>query len=201
MPFSLLNSIASPTDLRRLSRSELRTLARELREFVLQTVSRTGGHLSSNLGTVELTIALHAVYNTPFDRVVWDVGHQTYPHKILTGRREAMASLKHLGGISGFPRRSESDYDTFGTGHSSTSISAALGMAHAATAAHLRDAQNIAHTRLRPRLGEVAADAPLVVHCASGLRAAGACAFLERAGREVVCVADKFENAPKALFA
>ncbi len=132
MPFSLLNSIASPTDLRRLSRSELRTLARELREFVLQTVSRTGGHLSSNLGTVELTIALHAVYNTPFDRVVWDVGHQTYPHKILTGRREAMASLKHLGGISGFPRRSESDYDTFGTGHSSTSISAALGMAHAA---------------------------------------------------------------------
>ena len=132
MPTSLLDTINAPADLRRLSRSELGRLAVELRNFVLNTVSKTGGHLSSNLGTVELTVALHYVFNTPHDRIVWDVGHQTYPHKILTGRREAMATLKQLGGISGFPRRSESDYDTFGTGHSSTSISAALGMAHAA---------------------------------------------------------------------
>ena len=129
---SLLENIHSPEDLRKLSRPQLKQLADELRQFLLQSVSRTGGHLSSNLGTVELTIALHAVYNTPQDRLVWDVGHQSYPHKILTGRREAMATLKQLGGISGFPRRSESEYDTFGTGHSSTSISAALGMAHAA---------------------------------------------------------------------
>jgi 1-deoxy-D-xylulose-5-phosphate synthase len=128
---SLLENIHSPEDLRKLSRPQLKQLADELRQFLLQSVSRTGGHLSSNLGTVELTIALHAVFNTPQDRLVWDVGHQTYPHKILTGRREAMATLKQLG-ISGFPRRSESEYDTFGTGHSSTSISAALGMAHAA---------------------------------------------------------------------
>jgi 1-deoxy-D-xylulose-5-phosphate synthase len=129
---SLLEAIQSPADLRRLSRSELPQLARELREFVLQSVSKTGGHLSSNLGTVELTIALHYVYDTPRDRIVWDVGHQTYPHKILTGRRERMGSLRQLGGISGFPRRDESEYDTFGTAHSSTSISAALGMALAA---------------------------------------------------------------------
>jgi 1-deoxy-D-xylulose-5-phosphate synthase len=132
MPQSLLNTLDSPADLRRLSRGELDRVAIELRDFVIHTVSKTGGHLSSNLGTVELTVALHYVFNTPYDRIVWDVGHQTYPHKILTGRREAMASLKQLGGISGFPRRAESDYDTFGTGHSSTSISAALGMAHAA---------------------------------------------------------------------
>src|SRR5206468_7350347 len=104
----------------------------ELRTFILESVSQTGGHLSSNLGTVELTIALHYVFNTPRDRIVWDVGHQTYPHKILTGRREAMARLRMIGGISGFPRRSESEYDTFGTAHSSTSVSAALGMAQAA---------------------------------------------------------------------
>jgi 1-deoxy-D-xylulose-5-phosphate synthase len=128
----LLETIASPADVRRLSRPELETLADELRDFLLQSVGRTGGHLSSNLGTVELTIALHHVFDTPDDRIVWDVGHQAYPHKILTGRREAMGSLKQLGGISGFPRRCESEYDTFGTGHSSTSISAALGMAHAA---------------------------------------------------------------------
>lgn len=128
----LLPGIHSPADVRRLSRLELKQLAAELREDLLQSVSRTGGHLSSNLGTVELTIALHHVFNTPHDRIVWDVGHQSYPHKILTGRREAMATLKQLGGISGFPRRAESEYDTFGTGHSSTSISAALGMAHAA---------------------------------------------------------------------
>ena len=132
MPFSLLDTINAPADLRRLSRGELGRLARELRSFLLDTVSKTGGHLSSNLGTVELTVALHYVFNTPHDRIVWDVGHQTYPHKILTGRRAAMATLKQWGGISGFPRRSESEYDTFGTGHSSTSISAALGMAQAA---------------------------------------------------------------------
>ena len=129
---SLLESINSPADLRRLPRTELQQLARELREFVLQSVSKTGGHLSSNLGTVELTIALHYVYDTPRDRIVWDVGHQTYPHKILTGRRDRMTSLRQLNGISGFPRRDESEYDTFGTAHSSTSISAALGMALAA---------------------------------------------------------------------
>ena len=124
-----LEQIQSPADLRRLSRRELKDLADQLRQFVLQSVSRTGGHLSSNLGTVELTIALHHVFNTPDDRLVWDVGHQSYPHKILTGRREAMAHLRQAGGISGFPKRSESEYDAFGTAHSSTSISAVLGMA------------------------------------------------------------------------
>ena len=125
----LLNRIQSPADLRRFSRAELRALAHELRTFVLNTVSQTGGHLGSNLGTVELTIALHYVFNTPHDRLVWDVGHQTYPHKVLTGRRDRMHTLRQLGGVSGFPRRDESEYDTFGTAHSSTSISAALGMA------------------------------------------------------------------------
>src|SRR5438093_7933768 len=128
----LLESINDPAELRRLARAELPQLARELRAFLLNTVAQTGGHLSSNLGTVELTIALHYVFNTPRDRIVWDVGHQTYPHKILTGRREAMARLRMIGGISGFPRRAESEYDTFGTAHSSTSVSAALGMAQAA---------------------------------------------------------------------
>jgi 1-deoxy-D-xylulose-5-phosphate synthase len=128
----LLDSIDSPADVRRLSRLELKVLATELREFVVQTVSQTGGHFSSNLGTVELTIALHYVFNTPHDRLVWDVGHQTYPHKTITGRKDRMRTLRQLGGISGFPRREESEYDTFGTAHSSTSISAALGMAVAA---------------------------------------------------------------------
>ncbi|MBP8862104.1 MAG: 1-deoxy-D-xylulose-5-phosphate synthase, partial [Ottowia sp.] len=132
MDNKLLSAIEAPGDLRRLSRAQLKGLADEVRECVLQNVSRTGGHLSSNLGTVELTIALHYVFNTPHDRLVWDVGHQTYPHKILTGRRERMPTLRQLGGISGFPRREESEYDTFGTAHSSTSISAALGMAVAA---------------------------------------------------------------------
>jgi 1-deoxy-D-xylulose-5-phosphate synthase len=132
MKHTLLETIASPADVRRLSRLELKQLAVELRDFVVQSVARTGGHLSSNLGTVELTIALHHVFNTPYDRLVWDVGHQTYPHKILTGRREGMSTLRQLGGISGFPRRDESEYDAFGTAHSSTSISAALGMAVAA---------------------------------------------------------------------
>ena len=130
--YPLLSRINLPSDMRRLSRTELRALAHELRDFVLQSVSQTGGHLSSNLGTVELTIALHYVFNTPHDRLVWDVGHQTYPHKVLTGRRERMGTLRQLGGLGGFPRRIESEYDTFGTAHSSTSISAALGMAMAA---------------------------------------------------------------------
>ncbi len=125
----LLTQIDSPEDLRKLGRHELPVLANELREYLLESVSRTGGHLSSNLGTVELTVALHYVFNTPADRLVWDVGHQTYAHKILTGRRDRMSTLRQLGGISGFPRRDESEYDTFGTAHSSTSISAALGMA------------------------------------------------------------------------
>jgi len=127
--YELLKTINDPADLRNLDRRQLPQLAEELRAFVLDSVSKTGGHLSSNLGTVELTIALHYVFDTPEDRIVWDVGHQTYPHKILTGRREQMARLRMMDGISGFPRRSESKYDAFGTAHSSTSISAALGMA------------------------------------------------------------------------
>jgi 1-deoxy-D-xylulose-5-phosphate synthase len=125
----LLETINVPADLRRLGPDQLPLLARELREFVVQSVSHTGGHLSSNLGTIELTIALHYVFDTPRDRLVWDVGHQTYAHKVLTGRRGGMAKLRQSGGVAGFPRRSESEYDTFGTAHSSTSISAALGMA------------------------------------------------------------------------
>jgi 1-deoxy-D-xylulose-5-phosphate synthase len=138
-----LEQIHSPADLRALDRRELKELAVQLREFVLQSVSKTGGHLSSNLGTVELTIALHHVFNTPDDRIVWDVGHQSYPHKILTGRREDMARLRQKDGISGFPKRSESEYDAFGTAHSSTSISAVLGMAVASRNAG-RDRQHIA---------------------------------------------------------
>ncbi|QWE16334.1 1-deoxy-D-xylulose-5-phosphate synthase [Polynucleobacter sp. AP-Nino-20-G2] len=126
-----LNSIHSPADLKKLPREQLPALADELRQFVLDSVSKTGGHLSSNLGTVELSIALHYVFDTPHDRMVWDVGHQSYPHKILTGRRERMNTLRQFNGLSGFPRRSESEYDAFGTGHSSTSISAAMGMARA----------------------------------------------------------------------
>ena len=129
---NLLENINEPAELRKLARSQLTPLAHELRHFLLDSVSKTGGHLSSNLGTVELTIALHYVFNTPYDRIVWDVGHQTYSHKILTGRRDQMHSLRQFNGISGFPRRVESEYDTFGTAHSSTSISAALGMAQAA---------------------------------------------------------------------
>ena len=126
---ALLARVDSPADLRTLDREKLPQLADELRQFILNAVSRTGGHLSSNLGTVELTIALHYVFDTPRDRLVWDVGHQSYPHKILTGRRDQMATLRQYQGLSGFPRRSESEYDTFGTAHSSTSIAAALGMA------------------------------------------------------------------------
>ncbi len=127
--YPLLERIASPADLRTLDRGQLRVVADELRAFLLASVARTGGHLSSNLGTVELAIALHYVFDTPRDRLVWDVGHQSYPHKVLTGRRDRLATIRQFGGISGFPRRSESEYDTFGTAHSSTSISAALGMA------------------------------------------------------------------------
>jgi len=129
---NLLKTINEPADLRKLPRAQLTPLAKELRSFLLDSVSKTGGHLSSNLGTVELTIALHYVFNTPHDRIVWDVGHQTYSHKILTGRRDQMHTLRQFNGVSGFPRRVESEYDTFGTAHSSTSISAALGMAQAA---------------------------------------------------------------------
>lgn len=141
MPFSnanwsLLESINSPADVRKLNSLQLKELARQLREFLLESVSSTGGHLSAGLGTVELTVALHYVFNTPYDRLVWDVGHQTYPHKILTGRREEMAGLRQKGGIAGFPKREESEYDCFGTGHSSTSIAAALGMSFAAKQNH-----------------------------------------------------------------
>jgi len=136
--YPLLETIEAPSDLRQLERAQLHELAKELREFLIESVSKTGGHLSSNLGTIELTIALHYIYDTPEDRLVWDVGHQTYAHKILTGRRDAMSRLRMEGGIAGFPKREESPYDTFGTGHSSTSISAALGMA---VAAKLRESE------------------------------------------------------------
>ncbi len=132
MSASLLDQIKSPDQLKTLTREQLGQLSRELRDYLLNSVSQTGGHLSSNLGTVELTVALHSVFDTPEDRLVWDVGHQTYPHKILTGRRERMSTLRQFNGLAGFPKRSESPYDTFGVGHSSTSISAALGMALAA---------------------------------------------------------------------
>jgi 1-deoxy-D-xylulose-5-phosphate synthase len=132
MPYPLLETINNPAQLRSLTRTQLKPLAEELRAFLLESVSKTGGHLSSNLGTVELTVALHYVFNTPDDRLVWDVGHQTYPHKILTERRDRMGTLRQLGGLSGFPVRAESPFDSFGTAHSSTSISAALGMALAA---------------------------------------------------------------------
>jgi len=141
MPFSksnwsLLESIDSPADVRKLHTLQLKELARQLREFLLTSVSSTGGHLSAGLGTIELTVALHYVFNTPYDRLVWDVGHQTYPHKILTGRRKQMTRLRQKGGIAGFPKREESEYDAFGTGHSSTSIAAALGMSIAARQHH-----------------------------------------------------------------
>ena len=131
--FPLLAQIDSPADLRELDESQLPELATEIRAFLLQSLSQTGGHLASGLGSVEITIALHYLYDTPNDRLVWDVGHQCYPHKILTGRRGQMASLRQRGGLSGFPKISESEYDHFGAGHSSTSISAALGMAIAAS--------------------------------------------------------------------
>jgi 1-deoxy-D-xylulose-5-phosphate synthase len=130
--YPLLESIQVPADLRRLPQSKLSALADELRQFLIQSVSTRGGHFAAGLGTVELTVALHYIYNTPYDRLVWDVGHQAYPHKVLTGRRERLHTIKQDGGLAPFPTRSESEYDTFGVGHSSTSISAALGMAVAA---------------------------------------------------------------------
>ena len=130
--YPYLDRIASPRDLRTMAARELPRIAEELRRYVLNSVAATGGHLSSNLGTIELTVALHYVFDTPADRLIWDVGHQTYGHKILTGRRAAMSRLRQKGGIAGFPRREESPYDAFGTAHSSTSISAAIGMAVAA---------------------------------------------------------------------
>ncbi|WP_460528426.1 1-deoxy-D-xylulose-5-phosphate synthase [Chitinimonas naiadis] len=131
MPYPLLDTIHLPADLRRLEEAQLQPLAQELRAFLLESVSQTGGHFASNLGAVELTIALHYVFNTPDDRLVWDVGHQTYPHKVLTGRRERMSTMRKYGGLAGFPKRDESEYDTFAVGHSSTSIGAAAGMAEA----------------------------------------------------------------------
>ena len=130
--YPLLDPIRLPADLRQLQESQLPQLAQELREFLIQSVSTRGGHFAAGLGTVELTVALHYVYDTPYDRLVWDVGHQAYPHKVLTGRREQLHTIKQAGGLAPFPSRTESEYDTFGVGHSSTSISAALGMAVAA---------------------------------------------------------------------
>ncbi|RXZ42561.1 1-deoxy-D-xylulose-5-phosphate synthase [Crenobacter cavernae] len=134
MTTPLLDTLLRPADLRLLDRAQLPQLASELREFLVESVSKTGGHFASNLGSIELTIALHYVFNTPDDRLVWDVGHQTYPHKILTGRKDRMGTMRQKGGLAGFPKREESEYDTFGVGHSSTSIGAALGMAVAAKA-------------------------------------------------------------------
>ncbi len=133
--YPLLDAISSPADLRHLAVGKLPALAAELRSFLIQSVSTRGGHFAAGLGTVELTIALHYVYDTPRDRLVWDVGHQAYPHKVLTGRRERLHTIKQDGGLAPFPSRAESEYDTFGVGHSSTSISAALGMAVAAARA------------------------------------------------------------------
>src|SRR5438874_10881452 len=130
--YPLLSTIDSPADLRGLTSADLKPLATELRNFLIEAVSQKGGHFASGLGTVELTIALHYVFNTPHDRLVWDVGHQAYPHKVLTGRRDRLHTIKQNGGLAPFPARHESEYDTFGVGHSSTSISAALGMAVAA---------------------------------------------------------------------
>src|SRR5690242_5532517 len=131
-PGPLLKEINSPSDLKKLSREELNQVCDELRQYIIDVVSVHGGHFAASLGVVELTVALHYIYNTPYDQLVWDVGHQAYGHKILTGRRDTFVSNRKYKGISGFPKRSESEYDTFGVGHSSTSISAALGMAMAA---------------------------------------------------------------------
>ena len=126
--YPLLTRIEAPSDLRKLPDNKLVPLAGELREFLIQTVSQMGGHFAAGLGTVELTVALHYVFDTPHDRLVWDVGHQAYPHKVLTGRRQRLQTIKHKGGLAPFPSRFESEYDTFGVGHSSTSISAAIGI-------------------------------------------------------------------------
>ena len=142
--YPVLEKINDPKDLRALDEKELPELVTELRQFLVDSVSKTGGHLSSSLGAVELSIALHRVFNTPDDRLIWDVGHQAYAHKILTGRREQMGTLRQKNGLSGFPKRTESEYDEFGTGHSSTSISAALGMAVAAKLEGKKDRWHVA---------------------------------------------------------
>ena len=129
--YGYLSRINTPDDLKKLTYDELGILAEEIRLFLLDTISKTGGHIASNLGVVELTLALHKVLNTPVDKIIWDVGHQTYVHKILTGRKDSFETLRQLGGIAGFPKTQESEYDVFNTGHSSTSVSAALGMARA----------------------------------------------------------------------
>src|SRR5262245_33643085 len=126
---SILENISSPADLRRLRLDQLQSVADEIRQYILETMSRVGGHTGASLGAVELAVALHYAFDTPHDRLVWDVGHQAYAHKILTGRRESLPTIKQYGGLSGFLRRDESEYDTFGAGHASTSLSAALGMA------------------------------------------------------------------------
>ncbi|EDO25705.1 predicted protein, partial [Nematostella vectensis] len=144
MPNTLLNKINNPTDLRRLSENQLPQLSQELRDFIIDIISRKGGHLGASLGVVELTVALHYVFNTPIDQLVWDVGHQAYVHKILTERKDVFHTNRELNGISGFPKRSESIYDTFGVGHSSTSISAALGMAMASLLKGETEKQHIA---------------------------------------------------------
>lgn len=129
--YKILDNINSPKDLKKLSIEEKNVLSKEIRDLLLNTVSKTGGHLASNLGVVELTIAIHSIFNTPNDKIVWDVGHQTYVHKILSGRKEKISTLRQFNGLAGFPKISESEYDSFNTGHSSTSISVALGMARA----------------------------------------------------------------------
>ena len=127
--YEILDKVNCTKDLKNLNLEEKKKLAEDIRKLIIETVSKTGGHLASNLGVVELTIAMHSVFNTPADKIVWDVGHQSYVHKILTGRKDKMPTLRQFGGIAGFPKQSESEYDSFDTGHSSTSISAALGMA------------------------------------------------------------------------
>ena len=129
--YEYLDKINSPTDLKKLSIDELNILCSEIRDLIIKTVANNGGHLSPNLGTVELTVAMHYVYDTPTDKIVWDVGHQSYTHKILTGRKDKLSTIRTKGGLSGFPKRSESEYDAFNVGHSSTSISAAYGIARA----------------------------------------------------------------------
>src|SRR5947207_1176449 len=144
LPGALLSKINSPDDLKQLSREQLHQICDELRQYIIDVVSVHGGHFGASLGVVELTVALHYIYNTPYDQLVWDVGHQAYGHKILTGRRDAFPSNRKYNGLSGFPKRSESEYDTFGVGHSSTSISAALGMAMAAKYKGEKDRKSIA---------------------------------------------------------
>src|SRR5213595_2878804 len=141
---ALLKQIESPEDLKKLSRDQLQLLADELRQYIIDVVSVHGGHFGASLGVVELTVALHYIYNTPYDQLVWDVGHQAYGHKILTGRRDSFITNRKYQGLSGFPKRSESEYDTFGVGHSSTSISAALGMAMAAKYKGEKDRKSVA---------------------------------------------------------